>query len=136
MIQEDLRDDPWRLLVAVVMLNKTSAKQVRPVLEKFFEVWPDATHAAEAVPELVANVVKPLGLYNRRAKTLVEMSRAFLGGFEDPKSLPGVGKYGADSFNIFCRGYLILDVEDKELRRYVAWAKERNAGDSRGPVAG
>lgn len=95
------------------------------MLEAFFKIWPDPESASLAVPELVANVLRPIGLHNRRAKSIIKMSKAFLDGFEDPLDLPGIGKYGADSYNMFVVGYIVDDVLDKELKNYVRWAREK-----------
>lgn len=124
LIQEDLRWEPWRLLVACMMLNQTSMKQVRPVLWTFFATWPDPEAAAEADQASMAEMLQPLGLQNRRSGMIIRMSRAFLDWLpsQDVRELPGVGKYAADSYNMFVRGDLVEDVTDKELRKYVAWA--------------
>lgn len=124
LIQEDLRWEPWRLLVACMMLNQTSMKQVRPVLWTFFATWPSPEDAAAADQTKMAEMLQSLGLQNRRSEMIVRMSRAFLDWLpsQDVRELPGVGKYGADSYNMFIRGDLVEDVTDKELRRYVSWA--------------
>ena len=41
LIQEQLYDNPWKMLIACLFLNRTTAKQVIPVIWKFFELWPD-----------------------------------------------------------------------------------------------
>ena len=41
LIQEQLYDNPWKMLIACLFLNRTTAKQVLPVIWKFFERWPD-----------------------------------------------------------------------------------------------
>jgi methyl-CpG-binding domain protein 4 len=106
------------------MLNQTSAKQVWPVLPSFFERWPAAVDLACAEPEDVSKHLQSLGLQNRRAKTLIKLSESFLfTEWKKPEDLPGIGKYGSDSYRIFCAGYLVEDVTDKELRKYVEWAK-------------
>lgn len=40
------------------------------------------------------------------------------------EDLYGIGKYAADSYNMFVKGYLVEGVEDKELKNYLVWAKE------------
>lgn len=133
LIQEFLRDDPWRLFCAVQMLNLTSAKQVWPLLPEFFERWPDPVTFSKVPEEEVAEFIRPLGLYNRRAKNLKRMTDAYLdGAWLVPEDLPGIGKYGGDSYRIFVEGYLVQDVQDKELKNYVRWAREeagRTPGD-------
>ena len=41
LIQEQLYENPWKLLIACLFLNRTTAKQVFPVIGKFFQFWPD-----------------------------------------------------------------------------------------------
>jgi hypothetical protein len=61
-----------------------------------------------------------------RTKRIRAMSSAYLSwDGDDPTDLPGIGKYGSDSYRIFISRELLEDVEDKELRRYVQWAKNR-----------
>ncbi len=124
LIQEDLRGNPWRLLVACMMLNQTSMRQVRPVLWSFFSVWPGPEEASRADQASMAEMLRSLGLQNRRSRLLIRMSEAFLAWdpSSDVSTLPGLGKYAADSYNMFVRGTLVPTVEDKELRKYVAWA--------------
>ena len=40
LIQEKLQHDPWRMLVAVIFLNVTTAKMALPLLSQLFERWP------------------------------------------------------------------------------------------------
>jgi methyl-CpG-binding domain protein 4 len=128
LVQEFLRDEPWKLLCAVIMLNQTSAKQVWPVLPDFFEKWPRPLDVANADEKDLSEFLKTLGLQNRRAKTLRKMSEAFLfSEWKHARDLPGIGKYGDDSYRMFVEGYLIHDVKDKELQNYVRWAEENSA---------
>lgn len=126
LVQEFLRDQPWKLLVVVILLNKTSSVAALPVMLNILESWstPEALCTAEIGD--VVEILRPIGFYNRRASALIEMSKAFLRGFDDVKELPGIGKYGADSYNMFVKGEIVDDVEDKELKKYVSWAKTQN----------
>lgn len=127
LVQEYLRDYPWRIIVACMMLNRTSSRQVWPILPRFFERWPDASEFIGANVDDVAKVVRPLGLQNRRAKLLLCMSSEFLRAWPDVdvSGLPGVGKYVSDSYRMFVGGEVIDDAEDKELVKYVEWSKKR-----------
>lgn len=126
LIQEELRDEPWRLLVACIMLNLTNIVQVRPIIALFFEKYPDCTSVTPDDEAAIAELIRPLGLYNRRAKSIVKMSLAYQRGWSVITDLPGVGKYAADSYRIFCEGRLD-DVQptDKKLLKYIGWARER-----------
>jgi methyl-CpG-binding domain protein 4 len=123
LIQEELRDQPWRLLVACVMLNLTSIRQVRPVIKLFFQKYPDAEACSMADLGELADMLKPLGLYNRRAATLVKLSIAFLKSWKDITDLPGVGKYAADSWKMFVEGRLDVEPSDSKLQKYLDWCR-------------
>lgn len=133
LIQEHLRDQPWRLLVAVIMLNQTSARQARPVWEEFFKIWPTPYYVWSNDPKQIEQtlsrmreVLRPIGFQNRRAERIWKMTEQFIFTWDgvDPLDLYGIGKYGADSYNIFVKGNIVEDVQDKELRNYVNWAKK------------
>ena len=155
LIQEELWENPHRTLVSVMMLNQTGSKAVRKVIWKFFEKWPDAKSLAEADENEVAKFISPLGLQNRRAKLLRQMSvvyvhhqniieaaareaaliktelddksEDFYNGWKIAGTLPGVGEYARDSYDIFVMRFIEVGhiYKDKELKRYVAWALER-----------
>lgn len=139
LMQEEFRDDPWKLLVGCIMLNLTSARQARPVWEKFFQRWPSAEHLwAEAAPAPVLlemlDMIRPLGLQNKRSWAIWRMTFDFIALRPDKNldvdisRLHGVGKYGSDSYNMFCRGYLVEDAKDKELQNYLRWAQHQPEG--------
>jgi methyl-CpG-binding domain protein 4 len=41
-ISERLRHDPWRMLVAIYLLNKTTGRAANPIREEIFRRWPSA----------------------------------------------------------------------------------------------
>ncbi|XP_047448901.1 methyl-CpG-binding domain protein 4 isoform X2 [Mugil cephalus] len=105
LVQETLFHDPWKLLVATVFLNKTSGKMAIPVLWQFFERYPSAEVTREADWRPMSELMKPLGLYEIRAKTLIRFSDEYLSKqWRYPIELHGIGKYGNDSYRIFCVG--------------------------------
>lgn len=124
--QERYRTDGWRLLCCTIMLNLTTGTALEGVHEMFFRYFPTPQRAAEGDEELMRLVLQPLGMQNVRARRIRGMSRDYLSwDGKDPAQLHGIGKYGSDSYRIFISGVLLEDVEDKELRRYVDWAKTR-----------
>jgi A/G-specific adenine glycosylase len=95
-------DDPWRVLVAEVLLQRSRGKTVARVYEELFRRWPDPTALSQAREASIASVIRPLGLV-RRASTLRGMAReiARRGKVPDDSeglmSLPGVGRYAANA---------------------------------------
>ena len=75
LIQEYYFPDRWKMLVCCVMLNLTSHKQVYPIIDGFFKRWPNAAAASKADPAIMADYIKSLGMYNKRAKTIIKMSK-------------------------------------------------------------
>lgn len=127
LLQERFCHDPWKLLVVCMMLNQTSAKQVKQVVDKFFLAFPAAESLVQADVRAVAEFIRPLGLYNRRAAALQRMSIDYLReGWTDVQDFYGVGKYASDSYRIFVLRECPEneeDVDDKELKNYVRWAR-------------
>lgn len=77
LVQETLFHDPWKLLIATIFLNRTSGKMAIPVLWEFLEKYPSAEVARTADWRDVSELLKPLGLYELRAKTIIKFSGTF-----------------------------------------------------------
>ena len=122
LVEERLYSDPWRLLVACIFLNKTTAKVAVPVMDKYFSKW-GSPEAASAADELeLAQLLQPMGLHKKRAQMLIRFSREYLGPWTSPaRDLHGIGKYGEDAWRLFCCGDLEVQPTDKELLRYLSW---------------
>lgn len=123
LLEESLYEDPWRLLVACVLLNKTTATQVRKVIWDFFKCCPTPETACAADPAGIETLIHPLGLHRKRALSLQRMSHDYLHkNWCTPEELHACGKYAADAYFIFCRGrWKDVHPEDKDLRLYRNW---------------
>ncbi|KAL6456643.1 hypothetical protein MHYP_G00351870 [Metynnis hypsauchen] len=128
LVQETLFHDPWKLLVATIFLNKTSGKLAIPTLWQFFERYPSAevTQASDWKP--LAELLQPLGLNALRAKTLIRFSNEYLTkSWRYPIELHGIGKYGNDSYRIFCIGeWREVTPNDHKLNDYHTWLWENH----------
>ncbi|KAL0600069.1 Methyl-CpG-binding domain protein 4 [Plecturocebus cupreus] len=128
LVQETLFHDPWKLLIATIFLNRTSGKMAIPVLWKFLEKYPSAEVARNADWRDVSELLKPLGLYDLRAKTIVKFSDEYLTKqWKYPIELHGIGKYGNDSYRIFCvNEWKQVHPEDHKLNKYHDWLWENH----------
>ncbi|KAG8002572.1 Methyl-CpG-binding domain protein 4 [Nibea albiflora] len=128
LVQETLFHDPWKLLVATIFLNKTSGKMAIPVLWQFFERYPSAQVTREADWKPMSELMMPLGLYELRAKTLIRFSDEYLTKqWRYPIELHGIGKYGNDSYRIFCvEEWRQVKPQDHKLNKYHAWLWENH----------
>ena len=101
--------DPYKILVAEIMLRKTDVSKVLAVYEIFIRKFPNFLSLAQASENEIAMLLKPLGIYRRRAhqfKKIAEIVSIKYGG-ELPRSssaimnLPGVGRYIASAVACF-----------------------------------
>ena len=72
-------------------------------------------------------MIQPLGLSERRSKTLVKMSDDYLNkSWQDkPEVLYGIGKYASDAYKIFCLGdWRHVSPKDHALNDYHRWLGE------------
>ncbi|TKA68620.1 hypothetical protein B0A49_06772 [Cryomyces minteri] len=74
LIQEELADDPFRLLVAVTFLNKTKGEVAIPVYRALMSRYPTPADLARADPEEVAKTIHHLGLQNQRARSIIRLA--------------------------------------------------------------
>lgn len=119
MVQQQI-NGPWQHMVGVIMLNLTNRKQVKKVLPEFLSRWPEPSSLLYATRDQIEKVIEPLGMKKVRAERLYRMSEQFLDwDGEDATELYGIGKYGSDSYRLFFKKELPLDVGDHELQRYV-----------------
>ena len=120
LIQEEYLDNPWRMMVCCICLNQTNNKQVRPILDILFSIVPDPASAISCEKERISECLKSTGFQNVKADRIKKMSQKWIDGFNDPSELPGIGKYGQDSWDIFINGNLRRETADKKLRIYLA----------------
>src|SRR5450756_2226759 len=69
---KNLRDFPWRnthdpykIIIAEIMLHRTNADQVKPVYEKFIEDFPDFSSIVRAGSKNIGTEIQSLGLFWR-----------------------------------------------------------------------
>lgn len=102
--------DPYKIIVAEVMLHRTKADQVKDVYEEFIMKYPDFESIVKADRETIKSDLKSLGLF-WRADLLYDMAVEIVEKYDgelplDRKKLmamPGVGNY--ISAAILCFGY-------------------------------
>jgi A/G-specific adenine glycosylase len=127
---EDKRSFPWRdsrnpyhILLAEVMLQRTKADQVVPIFQSFIQEFPSAETLSKASVSEIEGYFSKLGLLWRakNVKRLAEKLVADFGG-EVPKdrnqlmSLPAIGEYIADAILCFAYGKKVATVDSNVCR--------------------
>lgn len=123
------RSFPWReedatlyeVFMSEMFLRRTRADVVESFLPRFLERYPDIESLSEAEIDELAEVIRPMGLQNTRARGLVELASE-LDGDElprDPDSLrelPQVGPYVANATLCFAEDER-LPIVDRNVER-------------------
>lgn len=140
--EDNLRDFPWRktinpyhLLVAESLLQKTDAETVAPIYELFLEGYPTIADLAAANLENLEKLLQPLGLFFR-AERLHQCARIILQDYDgkvpqDLKQLlklPGIGDYTGRAIlaQAFNRPLAVLDTNiARILERFFGLQGER-----------
>ena len=97
-------DNPFQLLVAVILSAQCTDKRINQVTPKLFEDYPTAEAMALATPEVIYDYITSVSYPNNKAKHLAEMARMLWEeyGGEVPQDLkqltelPGVGRKTAN----------------------------------------
>lgn len=128
LVQEKLYQDPWKVLIATIFLNRTTGKAAIPVLWQFLDLYPTAHAVVNANSEDIANLLQPLGLHRKRADIIQKFSEEYLTKeWRYPDELHGIGKYGNDSYRIFCvNEWRKVKPNDHMLNKYHAWLKTQS----------
>ena len=124
LLQEIYQDDGWKMLTCCMLLNLTNRKQVDRIRDELFKKYPTPHDMMKAKHSDLANILKPLGLYNRRAKSLRKMSEGYVGGFNSVDDLYGIGQYAKDSWEIFQNNNMNVNPTDKVLQEYLRVVNE------------
>jgi hypothetical protein len=105
LIQEELADDPFRLLIAVTFLIRTSGKSAIPVFRALIAKYPTPKALAEADTGDIVAMIQHLGLGAVRAAMIQRYARIWL--TDPPRSgiqyavrnypLPRAGAEGSDT---------------------------------------
>ena len=118
-----LTRDPYKILIAEVMLKRTQARQVEPVYSGFLKQYPDLLSLKNISIHELQNVFGSLGL-NYRVKLFHEMIAILYNeyngivpeGYEDLMSLPGVSYYSAGAIRCFAWNYPEALIDTNTMR--------------------
>lgn len=101
---ELIYDNPYQLLVAVILSAQCTDKRVNLTTPYFFDVYPDLESLSHAKQENVFSIIKSISYPNNKAKHLVGMAQLVMKDFggkipmtvKELITLPGVGRKTAN----------------------------------------
>ena len=97
--------DPYSILIAEMLLRKTTAKQVEKIYDEFLAKYPNPKSIAEADKNELKEMLKPLGMEHKRAELFKKLGTSVEEKhngqipleLEELLKLPGVGMYAANA---------------------------------------
>lgn len=126
--------DPFQLLVATVLSAQTTDARVNQNTPKLFAAYPTPEDLAAADPEEVEAILKPLGFFRAKTRSVMGLSVALRdefggevpGRLEDLVKLPGVGRKTANVVlgNAFDVPGITVDTHFGRLVRRFGWTTE------------
>ena len=101
---ELLYDNPYELLVAVILSAQCTDKRVNMTTPAFYDAYPDIKSLSKATPEEIFPIIKSISYPNNKAKHLAAMARMVMEKFngtipmtvDELVQLPGVGRKTAN----------------------------------------
>lgn len=128
LLQEIYYANPWKSMVCCILLNRTTRKQVDQIIKQLFSEYVDALDMANADEAELSIILKPLGFQNKRAKTLIKFSDDWISkDWNHPSELYGIGKYAADSYDIFYNNKKDVKPSDSVLVKYLEWKQTKTS---------
>jgi len=129
------RRSPFHVLIATVLSHRTKDEVTDVASKRLFERFPNADALAHADPQEVAALIKPVGFYNRKARTIVQIAREILERFggqvpEDLEAmctLPSVGRKTANVVlvNGFQTPAVAVDTHVHRISNRLGWVKTK-----------
>lgn len=126
LLQEELNGDPWKIFVCCIFCNLTKRKSSEPYFWEVLRRWPTPEKLARADIKELTKLIQPLGLSQRRAKALTQMSLGYTqcDWKSNPTSLYGIGKYAFNAYKIFSLNeWQDVDPSDGALKNYINWRR-------------
>lgn len=126
----------YELLVATVLSAQTTDARVNTVTPQLFSLYPDPQHLAQATPEQLSALVRPLGFQHRRTTQLRQLAQQLVtefdgevpGDLKSLQSLPGVGRKTAHVVlgNYFGIPAITVDTHVGRLARRLGWSQAKD----------
>lgn len=104
--------DPWKILLATLMLRKTTARQTEKIYKKFIERYPNPQSVCSESEKKIRSVIRPLGIEHQRARLIKRLASEIVEKFggnvpadmRKLKLLKGVGEYTASEVLLVAYG--------------------------------
>ena len=108
-ISDSTDGDPFRVLIATILSHRTKDPVTALASSRLFAKYPKAIQLAKANTRTIARLIKPVGFYNTKAKTVKRVARIILEKYkgkvpndvEELLELPSVGRKTANCVLVY-----------------------------------
>ncbi len=108
-ISDSTDGDPFRVLIGTVLSHRTKDPVTAKASSRLFAAFPDARKLSKANVRTVSRLIKPVGFYKTKAKTVKKLARIILERYDNkvPESidellkLPSVGRKTANCVLVY-----------------------------------
>lgn len=127
-------ENPWQLLIAVILSAQCTDARVNIVTKDLFQKYDSLEKFANADLAELEQDIKPTGFYHNKAKNIIACAKRLVYEFggevpsslEDLTSLAGVGRKTANVIrgNIYNEPSIVVDTHVKRISRRLGFTKE------------
>ncbi|WP_185862177.1 endonuclease III domain-containing protein [Blattabacterium cuenoti] len=119
----------YTLLIAIILTSKSKEKKVNEITKHLFQKIKTPKDAAKISIKNIKNIIKSIGLYNKKSKNIYELSIILIKKYNEIvpknilklKSLPGVGHKTASVFLSNVSNYPVFPVDTHIHRMMYRW---------------
>ena len=108
-ISDSTDGDPFRVLIATILSHRTKDPVTAIASSRLFAKYPSPTQLSRADPRTIARLIKPVGFYKTKARTVKRVARIILKEYkgkvpdqiEELLKLPSVGRKTANCVLVY-----------------------------------
>ncbi|MFM8270632.1 MAG: endonuclease III [Pseudomonadota bacterium] len=129
-------EDPFQLLIAVILSAQCTDARVNSVTPQLFKKFPTAADLAKASAPEVETIIHSCGFYKNKTKAIIQTSKSLMEQFrgsvphtmEDLISLSGVGRKTASVIlnQAFDKPAIAVDTHVARVSFRLGWTKSKN----------
>ncbi len=129
-------ENPWQLLIAVILSAQCTDARVNIVTKDLFAKYPTLESFANADLKELEMDIRPTGFFHNKAKNIIGCAKRLVevyGGevpsqLEDLLTLPGVGRKTANVIrgNIYNEPSIVVDTHVKRISNRLGFTKEED----------
>lgn len=126
---------PYRILIGTILSARARDEVTEPITEKLLNKYPTPKHLARANPEDVQKIIKPIGFYKQKTKSIISTAKDIVKKHkakvpdtrEELMGLRGVGRKVANCVLVYAFGKDAIPVDTwvHKLANHFGWVKTK-----------